>query len=700
MMDISQYRSDFIEQIRINAQSQGVTPEEEFVQETVEKLEAKNELVDSFIHYFGQKGPKGAMMRIDGYSIDPSDKTLIFFQSDFRNTDQPEVLIRTDLETRYKQMMTFLTACASGVIGDYCDDSNEYVKVARDIQRRLAIKYVNEGEDESIEKIKLIVFSNAQLSSRIKDFGEEEFEGRKVEKKIFPLEQFFDDYSQGTEREPIEIHVADFGVSGIPCLRAEMSEGLNYDAFLAIATGKFLSDIYYKFGSRLLEENVRAFLSNKGKINQGIRRTILEEPTKFFTYNNGIACTAESIVTKNDHGITMITSMRDFQIINGGQTTASLTSAFLKDKSKLENIFVPMKLTVIRDDEQYDDMVQKIARYANSQNKVTDADFFSNHPFHIEFEKMSKRIVAPASYGSVTQTMWYYERARGKYNQEMFKMKESERNTFQIKFPKSQVIKKEELGKYFNTIALKPHIVTRGAVKNMAEFAKTIDDIWQNKRQEINDVFFQKMVCAAILFRETDKMVANAPWYETGGFKSQVIPYTLAKIISSIPEGWSLDWDKIWRSQGLYPVLASEIEIVSKKANDFIQDSHGALVSEYAKRETTWDAFRNEPYQLGEAFLKSLVNAKLIEERSSSAAKDQKLNNELDVESEIFKLGGPYWRKLLQEGQERQILGPIDVGLLNIACSIDGPRPMLPSPKQAKEIWRLRERLGKNGVLI
>jgi hypothetical protein len=699
-VDIDQYRTDFIQQIRINAQTNGLTPDEEFVQTIVEKLNEMGELTDPFIQYFGQRGPKNSMMKIDGYSIDPSDKSLIFFQSDFRNNDDEETLIKTDLENRYKQMSAFLVACASGTLANYCDDSNEYVKVARDIQRRLAIKYVNEGEDESIEKFKLIVFTNASLSSKVKSLPDEEFLGRKVERDIWSLERFYEIDSLGVEREPVEILASDFGVPGIPCIKAEMSEGLDYDAYLAIVTGKFLSDIYYKYGSRLLEGNVRAFLSNKGKINQGIRRTILEEPTKFFTYNNGIACTAESITIKKTEQGAVIASMRDFQIINGGQTTASLTSAFLKDKSQLENIFVPMKLTVIRSDEQYDEMVQKISRYANSQNRVTDADFFSNHPFHVEFEKLSKRIVAPAARGSITQTMWYYERSRGKYNQEMFKMKDSEKVAFQTKYPKNQVIKKEELGKYYNTIAVKPYVVTKGAVKNMADFAKTVDDIWQNRRQEINDSFFKKQVCGAIMFKETDRMVADAPWYQTGGFKSQVIPYTIGKVLSSIPNGYSLDWDKIWHDQTMYPSLTREVEIISKIANDFIQDSHGALVSEYVKRESTWEAFKNLSYQPQPEFLKSLVSDKLIKERENAAAKDEKIGLDLNVETEIFKLGGPYWRKLMQEGQERQILGPMDISLLKIACSIDTARPMVPTPKQAKDIWKIRDRLGKNGVLI
>ncbi len=698
-MELSQYRKDFVQQLRVNAQSWGRTPDQEFTYEMVERLEAMDELTDPFVQYFGQRGPKNSMMKIDGYSLDPSDKSLILFQSDFRNSEDPETLIRTELENRYKQMMNFLTVANDGTMSNYCDDSNEYVKIAADFKRRLEINLVNEGEDESIEKIRLIVFTNASLSGKIKSLDDDFFLGRKVEREIWSIERLFELDSSGLERETVEIDAKSFGLDGIPCIRAELSGALNYDAYLAIMPGKFLSDIYYKYGSRLLEGNVRAFLSNKGKINQGIRRTILTEPTKFFTYNNGIACTAEDVITcEGKYGL-KIETIKDLQIINGGQTTASLTSAFLKDKNNLDGIFVPVKITVIHGKEDYDEMVSKISKYANSQNKVTDADFFSNHPFHVEFERLSKKIVAPATNGSVTQTMWYYERSRGKYNQEMFKMRDSERAAFQNKFPKNQVIKKEELAKYYNTIKQKPWLVVLGAAKNMAKFAEEIDSIWANRKEDINESFFKKMVCAAIMFRQTDKIVAKAPWYEVGGFKSQVIPYTIAKILRGLPAGYSLDWDKIWRLQSMYPALNSEVERLAPVTNRFIQDSNGALVSEYVKRKSTWDKFAELNYEYSEAFLRSLVSSDLIKEQERGAAKEQKENNDLDIEKQIYTLGGEYWKKLLQEGLERKILGPMDVTLLQRASMISLGK-FFPNAKQCKDLWRLRERLGKNGVLI
>lgn len=156
---------------------------------------------------------------------------------------------------------------------------------------------------------------------------------------------------------------------------------------MAIVPGKFLADIYLKHGSRLLEGNVRAFLSVRGKVNRKIRETIIgKHPENFFTYNNGIAVVAHSIELSSDGA--RILSFNDFQIINGGQTTASLASAIVKKEAGADNfakIFVPMKLTVLNvdgdlseeEEAKYNEITQQISKSANCQNPVSDADFFS-----------------------------------------------------------------------------------------------------------------------------------------------------------------------------------------------------------------------------------------------------------------------------------------------------------------------------------
>ncbi|HIU71023.1 MAG TPA: AIPR family protein [Candidatus Enterosoma merdigallinarum] len=527
----------------------------------------------------------------------------------------------------------------------------------------------------------------------------DDFKGKRVELNVWGLQRFYDLYEHGEAREPITIRLENYGLKSIPCIKAEMTDNLDYDAYLAIVPGQFLNDIYYEYGSRLLEGNVRAFLSNRGKINKGIRETIRKAPTKFFAYNNGIACTAKKVVLSDDGH--QIVEMDDLQIINGGQTTASLNSAVLKDKLSLANIFVPMKLTVIKD-EDYDTMIQNISKYANSQNKVTDSDLFSNHPFHRTFEALSKKIPAPAKDGELNGSFWYYERSRGKYEQEQFKLlKKSERDAFQKKYPKSQVIKKEELAKYYVACALqRPDIVNKGSTKNMNYFAAYIDKMYEDSPEKFNEEFYKLCIDYAIIYKQTDILVAKAPWYHVGGYKLNIVPYTVSKLFTLIPQDYTLDFDRIWKKQELYPSLRNQLDNLAQFTNSFVTDSNGIIVTEYCKKEDTWNKFKAQNYNLSEEFVKDLVPKSLLQEKMSASKKDQKLSASLNIEYEIVNLGGEYWRNLIQEGIKRRILSASEIDLLNIAASIDTPRPRIASPRQAKLIWKIREKLDKAGVLV
>ena len=471
-----EYRNDELNNIHIEAEKNGETPDAFFFKNALSKLQDMGEITDPQIFDIYKKCRNNKIMAFDAYGFDEADKSIVLIAKDYAdNTDSK--LTKTDIEKYKNQMLNFLEECYDNKLSKYLDEYDDMNQIGYSIGNRLRIDYVSSGEDQSIDKIKLYIVSDKVLSNRVNSTDEKEFLGKHVELNVWGIERFYDLYKSGHTKEPILIDTNNFNLKeGIPCIKAEMSSNTNYDAYLAIVPGQFLNDIYLKYGSRLLEGNIRAFLSTRGKINKGIRETIKNDPTKFFTYNNGIACTASDIKLSNDgHYITELT---DLQIINGGQTTASLSSAYLKDKLSLDNIFVPMKVTVVKTSEDYDGMIQNIAKFANSQNKVTDADLFSNHPFHRAFEDLSKKILCPAKPGSLYGTYWYYERSRGKYEQELFKLqKKSERDNFFKKYPKDQVIKKEELAKYFNTVnRLEPYIVSKGSQKNMADFAKFIDD--------------------------------------------------------------------------------------------------------------------------------------------------------------------------------------------------------------------------------
>lgn len=692
-----EYRKEYLEDMRINAQIDGVTPDEYFFTDALDKLSAMGEITDPVIRPIQKRCRNNKIMTFDAYAFDASDKSFVLITNDFKDVADA-TLTRTDLDTIRTRMLNFIQEAFDEKLQEYFDLTDEMLLVGRNIARRMKKDYVDLDNDDSIDKIKLYIVTNKVLSDKITSLKCEDFLNKRVELNVWSIKRFYDLYQSGKDREPILIETAKYGIKGIPCIQAEMSGNLDYDAYLAIVTGEFLHKIYYDHGSRLLEGNVRAFLSNRGKINKGIRETIRKEPTKFFAYNNGIACTAAKITLSDDKRF--ITSMEDLQIINGGQTTASLTSAVIKDKLPLDNIFVPMKLTVVKNDD-YDMMIQNISRYANSQNSVKNSDFFSNHPFHRVFEALSKKIPAPVSGDNVNNTFWYYERSRGKYDQEQFKItRKSEKEAFARRYPKSQLIKKEDLAKFFTCAELlRPDVVSKGGEKCMSFFAEYIDSQHQKTPEYFNDEFFKLAICYAILFKATDKIVKNSTWYISASYiKPFIVPYTISKIIVNLPKGYCLDYDLIWKKQTLYPSLSCQIEKVAHATNEFIRNSVGSA-REYCSKEETWKRYKEVPLSLDPQFVNDLISKEVMDERIQGEIKEKKLEKNVNWLVEIYNLGNSYWTDLLKEGMKRHILSPMETDLLNLAIAFTAGKKV-PSEKQAKLIWKIRSKLDQAGVLI
>ena len=696
-MTFEEYKKEYLDDIRINAQIESVLPDEYFLEDALDKLTAMGELTDPVIRPIQKRCRNNKIMAFDAYGFDASDKSFVLISNDFKDTADA-TLTRTELDTIRTRMLNFIQEAFDERLQEYFDLTDEMLPVGRNIARRMKKDYVDLDNDDSIDQIKLYIITNKTLSDKVTSLRCDDFLDKRVELNVWSIKRFYDLYQSGKDREPILIETDKYGIKGIPCIKAEMSGNLDYDAYLAIVPGYFLHSIYYDHGSRLLEGNVRAFLSNRGKINKGIRETIRKEPTKFFAYNNGIACTAAKITLSDDKRF--ITSMEDLQIINGGQTTASLTSAVIKDKLPLDNIFVPMKLTVVKNDD-YDMMIQNISRYANSQNSVKNSDFFSNHPFHRVFEALSKKIPAPVSGDNVNNTFWYYERSRGKYDQEQFKItRKSEKEAFARRYPKSQLIKKEDLAKFFTCAELlRPDVVSKGGEKCMSFFAEYIDSQYQKTPEYFNDEFFKLAICYAILFKATDKIVKNSTWYISASYiKPFIVPYTISKIIVNLPKGYCLDYDLIWRKQTLYPSLSCQIEKVAHATNEFIRNSVGSA-REYCSKEETWKRYKDVPLSLDPQFVNDLISKEVMDERIQGEIKEKKLEKDVNWLVEIYNLGNSYWTDLLKEGMKRHILSPMETDLLNLAIAFTAGKKV-PSEKQAKLIWKIRNKLDQAGVLI
>ncbi|MCQ2122988.1 MAG: AIPR family protein [Fibrobacter sp.] len=693
-MTYQEYRKNFLQNLRNESAIDGTDTEDAFINKALDILCEYDEIQAPQRIRSGDKiVSKGRKIHLDGYCIDETDHSLILFISDFEDSFDVSNLTMSRVDELYWRLYNFLDETCHGKMSEYFDDSDEMLQVASLVRERLKVDDINDATN--ILKIKFVILTNKELDTKLlkqnlletskrktksrkpakttKKIKKEDFDGKPLEINLWHLERFYEQEEQNLSEVVTINFEEDYKVEGIPCIKGNIGDDLGYQAYIAIIPGKLLADIYIDHGSKILEGNVRAFLGTSGSksVNSGIRKTINNEPQNFFTYNNGIAATASNIEFVKSENQLYITEIEDLQIINGGQTTASLAESVLKKTNvDLEGIFVPMKLTVIEDRETeidgiryYDKMVQDIAKYANSQNKVTAADLFSNDPFHIKMEKMSKSYLAPAVKYSIP-TAWYYERARKKYKQEQLKLKGDSLNRFLAKFPKEQIITKEQLAVYLTTMAQKPHIVAKGKNYVIKEFNQNIREVFGKNKDLFNEFFYHKSIASAIIFRSVDnyleehKNCAKNPsdfWYTAGGFKMDIVPYAIAKILSCIPSELSIDWEKIWKMQKIGPGFMKEIARATKFANDFINDSNGVIVSEYCKKPLTWEKFKEKPYTLGQWFLDELIPQEMVDEQQKTAQRNQRNTNNLQSLVDFMKLTPKYWNAILQLAEVHKV---------------------------------------------
>jgi len=364
-----------------------------------------------------------------------------------------------------------------------------------------------------------------------------------------------------------------------------------------------LATIYERYGSRLLEQNVRSFLQFTGKINNGIRKTIKEEPHMFLAFNNGIAATAEEVtLDKSADGKGLqISKVRDFQIVNGGQTTASIYHTLKKDKSDISGIFVQVKLSVVKQKKNFSLIVSRIAEYANTQNKVSVSDLSSNKPYHIDLEKISRAVFAPHVIGQTNQTKWFYERARGQYKNARIKegFTKAKQKAFDLKNPKNQMFNKEDLAKYLNAyeeiydgkkLAIGPHTVVRGNQKNYVQF------INYNVIKKVDNIYFEDVIAKAILFRAAEKVYGIKP-NSIGDMRYITVPYTICLISTNTNN--KIDLYKIWKNQAVSDQLKDFLYKLMVKVEDFIKKkAPGALYGEWAKKEECWNEIKRHDFKI------------------------------------------------------------------------------------------------------
>jgi len=685
-MDLNEYRNQLFQNIQVSARANIADISSEFLNYVTNILIDAEEIEDFTECYFECLGKRNKRIQIDGYNLDEVDHSCCIFISDFTNDVKMNTITNSEIERLYERMKAYVDNSISGYVREFCEESSAGYEFSLQI----------EEEIDNITKFRFFILTDKIISKRVKSVKKEDVYNKHVELNVWDITRLRDIEESKTGKEEIEVDFFEYGIDGLPSLRAITSEVEQYNAFLMAISGDILANIYLEYGARLLEGNVRSFLSNKSKVNKGIRNTIITKPEMFFAYNNGIAATASSIESKEtEHGL-IITKIRNLQIINGGQTTASIANSVLRKEGDVTKVFVPMKLSIV-EGEKAEEIIPLISRCANSQNKIDEADFASNHPFHIRMEEFSRKILAPPIDGNQYQTGWFYERARGQYSQAQMKLTVSEKKSFALKWSKKQIIKKVDLAKYLNSYNQLPHIVSKGAQAGASFFHSSIVKEWEKSDEKFNVLYFKKAVALAILFRTVETIVSDQEWYKiVKSYRANIVTYSIAVLFYEIRKAdeKDIDYKRIWNEQRLYNELKQQIIVTSKEVFDFIIDENRPTlnVTQWCKQEACWNRAMNLSWTILPEFKNTLVLKNELVEEEKDAKEVQKVSNDVKAEMEVIEKGQVYWDNLLRWSEDRKLLSSIDKDFLKLAINIERTGK-IPSTKQAKRILLIRDKI-------
>lgn len=648
--ELQKFYIDLQEEINSSliSEEEGTNPEQIFTELVLSYLSEAGETENYRVCFDEKISKRGVEHKINGYSLYENYETLDLFVTIYNGDSTIQSIQKGDANKTIERAVKFFR---NAIYKDYVneiEESSEIFDLAQTLANVPEVK-------EYLTRVNIFLLTNGEVKSDVKI--SDTIAGYTIFYRIIDINYLFN--LSDKSRVPIEIDFEQAGYK-VPCIVNEI-ENTEYQSWLAIIPGIALADIYEQYGARLLEQNVRSFLQFTGKINKGIRNTILKEPHMFMAFNNGIAATAEEITITdlpNNQGKT-IAKVKDFQIVNGGQTTASIYHTWKKDKVDISNVFVPVKLTIVKNRDNFSEIVGRIAEYANTQNKVSASDLSSNKENHVIIEKLSRTIWAPPIHGETIQTRWFYERSRGQYKNERvrFGITPSKRKQFDKQNPRSQMFTKESLAKFINSykeeyngkkLVIGPHVVVRGSQKNYAQFLN------YNFNFKPDNIWFEDAIAKAILFSSAEKIYGVKP-NAIGDMRYITVPYSIAWLGYRL--NYKLDLYKIWKNQSLSENLKSKLYEVMSKVEEYIKtNAPGSLYGEWAKKEECWNAIKNESFDIDLEILNTDLEDKSTEKRKKLTDDE---TNKVEIEASLNRLRSIHpktWQKIEDWGRETQHL--------------------------------------------
>lgn len=667
MITINEFYEIFTQNIFFTADTRSEMMPQSFFEVICETLVESGDLTLNYSPSPYQK----TGLEVSGWDFDEDRKVLTLLVCEQFISNDIETLSKQAVDTKFKRLYNFYEKSINRFYENLEETSDAFA---------LAFSIYDKAIKKDFNKVKLVLLTNGKLTKNINVIESKELYGIKIEHQIIDIEYLYKTSLSNYIEEDVEIEV------DIPCLRVDTSD--KYSSFLAVINGETICNIYENLGKKVLDENVRTFLQFKGGVNKGIRNTIEYKPEYFFAYNNGITATAKSIELNKEQN--KIIKIKNLHIVNGGQTTSSIYRSKLDLKKDVSNIFVQMKLSLVKENNDYQEFVQNISRFANTQNKVNESDLFSNHEFHKEFSKYSKKIWAPPKANQQKKTRWFYERVRGEYLNDLATCGTvAKKNNFKQEAPKEQVIDKVFLAKSENVWNLKPVEVCKGAQYSFKTFAEEIVKEYDKNNEMITEIYFKNAVARVIIFKRLEKIISKSDWYD-GGYRAQVVAYTLAYIANYLKtNGIFFNFNLIWESQDICDDLEKALKDLSYKIYKIIMcpEKGYSNIGEWCKKNICWETIKSN--DLNFKVPKDYILEK--DEFKEIVKKDKKNKREeakIDYLVEIANIETEVWEKIYTHYDKYKLMSETQLNLLrNMANGkfLDGS--FYPSDKQSKLIF-------------
>ena len=673
-MKLNEFAIDFLEQALITVEDEKISQEDAITNDILEYIVDSGEVIASELCHYKVRG-----IKINAWNYDEENETIDLFVTIIRSEQRLSKVNDKEVEEAFTKLLNFFWSAWEGKLTQKVDESDIVV---------FDLVQIIEQTKNTVKNVRIFVLTNGQASADIAPNPKEE-KGVFIDFHIWDIERVYQQYLIRSGKQRIEIDFFGDYNYRLQCLRVENVTD-KVDTYLAIIPGKILADIYGKYRQGLLEKNVRTFLQFRAKVNQGIRDTIKSESEMFFSYNNGISTTAEKVNIEYEGNVSFITRIENWQIVNGGQTTASIFATSTDKNFNLSKVFVQMKVSVIKQPEQMDILVPKISRFANSQTAIKDSDFSSNSLYHIAIERFSRSVWVPAKTGGKATNKWFYERTRGQYLDEKSKRttKNDSRN-FDREHPKKQKFTKTDLAKYEMTWWQRPYDVGKGAENNFKIFTKELI----TEKNDVTQKYYERLIAKAILFKEIDHIVAKR---NLGGYKANMVAYILSWL--SYKSNKKLNLDKIWENQNisesLHAMIQQMIDVVWNHIN--APSKQGMNIGEWCKKAECWLALKDKFIDI------SAIIDEIKKEADTYTESDligQEISpQEAKIIEEATEIKAEVWFALSKWAKENNLLTPFDRKLTYNLGVLKNRNTVL-SVKQAKNairIYKSAEDMGFN----